>query len=555
MNNIVRTMKIHSSLQTAVLLALLPGFSLAAEVIEIPRVPSAEEVQFSALADAAMARDNDQVLALLNAENPADKLDVNALGRYGTPALHWVIRYGDRAIAERLVDEGADVNLANIYGVRPLQLAIENGHRELVQWLLDAGADPEARDLAGEPPLFLAASIGDVASLDLLLQHGAEVDREDEAYGQTALMVAIRSGHAEAAKLLLEAGADINKQARVTETMPGKDAVFVMPSEIPGTLTQGAGLTRGGWPDRGVRQPFAGAKTPLLYATRLGDLAMTRMLVENGADLELADANGITPLLNAIINASIVAVRPGLGEHLKVASYLIEAGANVNAVDWYGQSPLWAAIDMRNLIYRSVSAESNNIDRETALELVKQLLEAGANPNVQTKEYSPGRHFILAIGSVEWVDMTGQTPFVRAARAGDVTVMKLLLEHGADANITTFEGTNALMAAAGVNFGVGETFDEGEAALLEAVKLAHAEGNDINQVNSVGLQAIHGAANRGANNIIRYLAENGAELDRPDKEGRTPVRWAEGEYLPSRPLIPKPETIALIRSYQAAADQ
>jgi ankyrin repeat protein len=150
--------------------------------------------------------------------------------------------------------------------------------------------------------------------------------------------------------------------------------------------------------------------------------------------------------------------------------------------------------------------------------------------------------------------MTGQTPFLRAARAGDVTVMKLLLEHGADPNILTYGGTNALMVAAGVNFGIGETYDEGEAALLEAVKLAHSLGNDINAVNSVGLQAIHGAANRGANSIVKYLAENGAELDRPDKEGRTPVRWAEGEYLPSRPLVPKPDTIALIKSYQVAAD-
>ena len=541
-------------LASAILLALLPLIAVAAEVIAIPRVPSAEEVQFSALADAAMARDMVKVQELLNAENPSQKLDVNALGRYGTPALHWVIRYGDQQIAERFVAEGADVNLANIYGVRPLQLAIENGHGELVQWLLDAGADPEARDIAGEPPLFLAASLDDTASLQQLLEHGAAVDQQDEVYGQTALMVAVRSGHAAAVQVLLTAGADINKQARQTETMPGKDAVFVAPSEIPGALTHGTGLTRGGWPDRGVRQPFAGAKTPLLYATRLGDLALTKLLVEAGADLELADANGITPLLNAIVNTSIVAVRPGIGEHLQVASYLVEAGANVNSVDWYGQSPLWAAIDMRNLLYRSVNVTTNNVDREAGLTLVTQLLDAGADPNVQTKEYSPARHFILGIGSVEWVDMTGQTPFLRAARAGDVTVMKLLLEHGADPNILTYGGTNALMVAAGVNFGIGETYDEGEAALLEAVKLAYSLGNNINAVNSVGLQAIHGAANRGANSIVKFLAENGAELDRPDKEGRTPVRWAEGEYLPSRPLVPKPDTIALIKSYQAAGE-
>jgi ankyrin repeat protein len=128
--------------------------------------------------------------------------------------------------------------------------------------------------------------------------------------------------------------------------------------------------------------------------------------------------------------------------------------------------------------------------------------------------------------------------------------MRLLLAHGADPNITTAAGTTPLMVAAGVNWAVGETFDEGPAALLEAVKLTHELGNDVNAVNSMGIGAIHGAANRGANDVIEYLAANGARLDVPDKQGRTPLDWAAGVFLATHPPVRKPETIALLERLQ-----
>jgi ankyrin repeat protein len=97
-----------------------------------------------------------------------------------------------------------------------------------------------------------------------------------------------------------------------------------------------------------------------------------------------------------------------------------------------------------------------------------------------------------------------------------------------------------------VNWAVAETFDEGNEALLEAVKLAHELGNDVNATNSMGLAAIHGAANRGANDVIEYLAANGARLDVADREGRTPLTWAEGVFLATHPPVRKADTIALL---------
>lgn len=506
----------------------------AVALLAVPLLASAD-VERSALADAAMNRDAAMVRTLL-----AQGADANAPGAYGTPALHWTVRVEDRATAGLLLDAGADPNARTAQGVAPLHLAIANGDLATVELLLAAGADAALPDRAAETPLMLAARTGDTAIAARLLLAGALVDAREDEHAQTALMIATREGRSDVVRLLLEEGADVNARTR-----PGAVPGFRLPGENAGS--KGVGIVRGGWPDHGMRGPVPGAKTPLLYATRRGDLAVTRMLVDAGADLELADVDGVTPLLSAILNTSIVAARGAAGprEHLAVARFLLERGANVNAVDWYGETPLWAAVDVRNLDVNGPERD-NFVDRAAALELVAALLARGADPNARTREYPPERRFLTPLGSLSWVDFTGQTPFLRAALAGDVTVMRLLLEHGADANIATFSGTTPLMAAAGVNWVFNQTFDEGPAALLEAVVLCHELGLDVNAMNSMGLSAIHGAANRGSDDIIEFLATQGAKLDVPDRHGRTPLVWAEGVFLATHPPQRKPDTIALL---------
>jgi ankyrin repeat protein len=514
--------------------------AVAAALLAWPLLASAAGER-SALADAAMNRDAAAVRTLL-----AQGADANAPGAYGTPALHWAIRVEDRATAGLLLDAGADPNARTAQGVAPLHLAIANADLATVELLLAAGADATLPDRAGETPLMLAARTGDVVIAARLIAAGAPVDAREDAYAQTALMIAAREGRADIVRLLLEEGAEVNAQTRAG-AVPG----FRLPGENAGS--KGVGIVRGGWPDHGMRAPVPGAKTPLLYATRRGDLGITRLLVEAGADLELADADGVTPLLYAILNASVVAARAPAGprEHLAVARFLVERGANVNAIDWYGETPLWAAVDVRNLDVNGPERD-NHVDRAAALALVAELLARGADPNARTREYPPERRFLTPLGSLSWVDFTGQTPFLRAALAGDVTVMRLLLEHGADAHLATFAGTTPLMAAAGVNWVFNQTFDEGPAALLEAVVLCHELGLDVNAVNSMGLSAIHGAANRGSNDIIEFLAAQGAQLDVPDRHGRTPLVWAEGVFLATHPPQRKPDTIALLERLTSA---
>ena len=167
--------------------------------------------------------------------------------------------------------------------------------------------------------------------------------------------------------------------------------------------------------------------------------------------------------------------------------------------------------------------------------------------NARVKEFPPQRRHLLPLASLEWVDFTGQTAFIRAAQSADVPVMKLLLSKGADPALTTFNGTSALMAAAGVNWVVGQTYSESPARWLEAVQLCLELGLDVNAVNEMGLAAIHGAANRGSDDIIELLARRGALLDVADKQGRTPYAWAEGVFLATNSPVAKASTMALIK--------
>jgi ankyrin repeat protein len=346
-------------------------------------------------------------------------------------------------------------------------------------------------------------------------------------------MIAVRERQPAAVALLLERGAAVNAQTRI-----GPEPKFVPPCKGTGCGSEGVGINRGGLPDRGRRDAQRGGMTPLLYAARDGLDDIAAQLLAAGADVEQAEANGMRPLLMSALNGNVA-----------VAHRLLEAGADPNAADFYGRTALWAAVEYRNLDMNNRDMDSpttNNVDREPFLTLIAALIERGADVNARTKEVPPSRRWLYSLGDVSWVDFTGQTPFLRAALSGDTTVMRLLLEHGADPNLPTFAGTTPLMAAAGVNWVVAQTYTESPEALLEAVKLCLEQGADINAVNSMGLSALLGAVNRGSNHIIRYLAEL-------DVQGRDAQRWAEGVFLAAVGAERKPATLALLDELEASA--
>lgn len=477
------------------------------------------------LADAAMKRDVATVRKLID-----EKVDLNAPGADGTPALHWLVRVDDFETARRLIRAGADASKPNRYGVTPMSLAAANGNAQMIALLLEAGADANVVDKQGETALMTATRVGTLDAVKTLLDRGATVDARDPAFAQTALMLGVREDHPDVVKLLIDRGADVNAQTRT-----GPTPAWILPNSVPG-FGHGIGIVRGGLPDRGSRFLIPGAMTPLLYAARDGRTETAKILLAAGAEIERTDANGITPLLMAITN-----------NHVDTARFLIERGANVKAVDWYGRTPLWASVELRNMDVDSSTFE-NGVDRAPALELIKLLLDKGVDVNARTKEVPPIRRQMLRVtGDLSWVDFTGQTPFLRAALAADLDVMKLLLARGADPKIPAFAGTTALMAAAGVNWVVDQTTDAGPAARLEAVKMLYDLGFGVNDVNSMGVTALMGAANRGSDDIIEFLVSKGAKLDARDNEGRTALAWAEGVFLATHPARSKPSSIALLK--------
>jgi ankyrin repeat protein len=502
---------------------------------------------FALVGVAAYAADDAQTLRQLVEQGDrgavAAALDrgalVDARGVDGTTALHWAVRVDNLEIVHLLLGAGAEVDAADRYGITPLYLAAVNGTPPVLAALLDAGADLAAPAPTGETTLMTATRTGRIDALGLLLERGASVDARDPEFQQTALMLAVREDHPAAVALLIERGADVDARTRV-----GPTPQFTPPCKGTGCGSEGVGINRGGLPDRGRRAAAQGGMTPLLYAARDGRVDAAKALVAAGADIELAEANGIRPLLMALLN-----------NQLPIAELLLASGADPNADDFWGRTPLFAAVDYRNLDMNNRDQDSpttNGVDRAPSLKMMEQLLAHGANVNARTREVAPSRRWLYSLGDVSWVDFTGQTPFLRAALSADTEGMRLLLAHGADPNLATPAGTTPLMAAAGVNWVVAQTYTVSKEAQREAVQLCLTLGADVNAANSMGLTALLGAVNRGSNEIIRVLVDHGARLDVVDKEGRDALRWAEGVFLAAVGAERKPATIALLEELMSA---
>ena len=431
------------------------------------------------------------------------------------------VQAGDHDAVRKLIQQGVDVKTATRNGVTPLWLAVMNRDFETVDMLLKAGADPNAELPDGETALMTAAKTGSAEVAELLIEHGANVAAAGAAFGETALMIAAMANQAAVIEVLLQHGAELNGRSK--ELSYPKDRFG-----LEGVLTI---LPHGSW-------------TPLMYAAREGSVDATRVLCDAGAELNTADPDGSTSLLLAITNG-----------HFDTAALLVDKGADVNAADSAGMAPLYAAVDMNTLgeIFGRPNRPSH--DKSSALNLMKALLEHGANPNAGLKSAALQRAHTPGEPTLN----EGATPLARAAHTGDVAAMELLIAHGAGVSQPLKNGTTPLMFAAGLGRGVSAfAKDYGtEADLIAAAKVLLDHGADINAISAAGQTAMHFAAQAAdanfpqpSDDMVKLLASRGAKLDVVDKQGRSPIEMAQGKGLRGHaggPVKPREQTITLLQ--------
>jgi ankyrin repeat protein len=251
------------------------------------------------------ARDSDATAlsALLTAHPPAP---VNQRTADGTSALHWAVHHGDAELVARLLAAGADPNARNDYGATPMSEAAIREDVSLLRRLLAAGANVESPNADGQTTLMIVARTSNVEAAQLLIEHGANVNARETWRAQTALMWAAAEQQPAMVRLLLKHGATVDARSLVND-----------------------------WSRQVTAEPRmqarpSGGFTPLLYAARSGCLECAQLLVQAGANPNLGDPDGVSPLLEAVLNF-----------RFDIAAYLIKRGVDVDHWDTWGRSPLY----------------------------------------------------------------------------------------------------------------------------------------------------------------------------------------------------------------------
>jgi ankyrin repeat protein len=499
----------------------LTGRLLIISVLSLVTIPAA--VLGQATSDPAIvvaARDGDleAVRTLL-----AKHVNVNEPARDGSTALLWAAYHSDLRMARVLIAAGANFTIPNHYGITPMLQASRSGDTPMIAELRKAGADvTRSVHTEGETPLMAVSRTGKLDAVELLLEAGSDPNAADTYQNETALMRAAEEGHVDVVNALLAAGANPNVKAHVSSLTERKHADHA-----------------------------TGGFTALMFAVRSGHENVVRALVESGADLKATNGDGLTATSIAIVN-----------DRFDLAKTLLGLGADPN------DGSLFFAVDMHDATTDMHARDGSRLRADypnqlTALDLVKLLLERGADPN---KPFVGQIHNTALCCAEEH----NASPFYRAAIASDVEVLKLMIKHGAklewsptqvekkkdsddaggaqgrgaNANIGKTPAMMAMVGGRGAPFAAGPGFDRliappfrepGSRDPGEALKVLLEAGADANAKSAEGATLLHQAVTARRTDMIRALVAAGAKLDAVNKDNVTPLQLAEKPEPPPPP--------------------
>jgi len=450
-------------------------------------------------------------------------------------------------------------------------------------------------------PIHLAAQAGDLIGVQALIASGADVNAKDTTHERTPIIFAASENRADVMKLLISKGANVQQMTKVIDYVERsrtdstdrttRDRELAAALGKPATAGRGqggfdpndpdpqvqaaiaqqaaAGGGRGGRAGGGGPRPPSdienigkqGGFTALHYAVRDGDIEAAEVLMEAKADINTPSAGDkSTPLIVATVN----------GQY-DLAMALLERGANPNLANDDGVTPLFATINNEWALrtwYPQPTAGTQQ--KASYIQLMEALLKKGADPNARTlshiwyASYNTGR-----MG----VDFAGATAFWRAAYALDVDAMRLLTKYGADPNLATKtfgtakrpndqSGLDAVPtggphvppfhAASGVGYGTSRVAQQHRHVpdgWMPATKYFIEELKvDVNQRDADGFTALHLAAARGDNEMVKYLVSKGANVMAVNRAGQTTVDMANS---PEQRTQPFPDTIKLLEGMGA----
>ena len=482
-------------------------------VLTLALLPALHAATDNAVVTAAKDGDLRAVRALV-----AKRINVNEPARDGSTALLWAVYHSDAEMTKALLTAGAKVDTPNKYGVTPLIQASRSGDTPLIDLLLKSGAKATLAHPDGETALMAAARTGHLDAVRLLIEANSDVNAS--TYQQeTALMWAAAEGHADVVKALLDAKADPNRKARVTTIEERKHA------DHP-----------------------TGGFTALMYAVRNGHEAVARVLAQRAADLNLANGDGVTALIVAIVN-----------DRFDLAATLVDLGADAN------DGSLYFAVDMHDATTDMRARDGSRLrtdypNKMTALDLIAKLLDHGADPN---KAFTGQLHSATLCCS----DEINASPFYRAAVAADVEALKLMLKKGADvewspkpvkkpgndedggggrgnANVGRTPVIIAINGGRGAAFAAGPGFERlgappfreaSNREPVDAIKVLLAAGANPNIKTPDGSTPLHQAVTARQVPIIQALVAAGAKLDAVNKDNLTPLLLAEKPEPPPPP--------------------